>query len=51
MGMTISQKILASKADLPAVKSGDIVWLKLDLILGNDISGSASATVRAVWGQ
>ena len=40
MRMTISQKILASKADLPAVKSGDIVWIKLDLILGNDISGS-----------
>jgi len=40
MGMTISQKILATHAGLPAVKSGDIVSVKLDLILGNDISAS-----------
>jgi len=40
MGMTISQKILARKANLSVVKSGDIAWFKLDLILGNDISGS-----------
>ena len=40
MGMSISQKILTSHTGLPAVKSGDIVSVKLDLILGNDISAS-----------
>lgn len=38
MGMTISQKILAAHANLQSVKSGDIVSVKLDTILGNDIS-------------
>ncbi|MBU1208922.1 MAG: hypothetical protein KKH04_18685 [Proteobacteria bacterium] len=38
MGMTISQKILAAHANLQSVKSGDIISVQLDTILGNDIS-------------
>lgn len=38
MGMTISQKILATHANLQSVKSGDIISVRLDTILGNDIS-------------
>jgi len=40
MGMTISQKILAAHAGLPEVKAHDIISVKLDVILGNDISAS-----------
>lgn len=38
MGMTMSQKILAYKAGLPEVKSGQLITAKLDLVLGNDIT-------------
>ena len=38
MGMTMTQKILAAHAGLPAVKAGDLIEAKLDLVLGNDIT-------------
>lgn len=38
MGMTMSQKILARAAGLPAVRPGDLIEAKLDLVLGNDIT-------------
>ena len=38
MGMTISQKILAAHAGRNTLTSGDIISIKLDLILGNDAS-------------
>ena len=38
MGMTMTQKILAAHAGLPAVKSGDLIEAKLDLVLGNDVT-------------
>jgi len=38
MGMTMTQKILASHAGLESVKAGDLIEAKLDLVLGNDIT-------------
>ena len=38
MGMTLTQKILASHAGLDSVKSGQLINAKLDLVLGNDIT-------------
>ncbi|MCI1982109.1 MAG: 3-isopropylmalate dehydratase large subunit [Oscillospiraceae bacterium] len=38
MGMTMTQKILAAHAGLPAVEAGQLIEAKLDLVLGNDIS-------------
>ena len=38
MGMTLTQKILASHAHLPAVTSGQLIRAKLDIVLGNDIT-------------
>ncbi|MDE6597924.1 MAG: 3-isopropylmalate dehydratase large subunit [Clostridia bacterium] len=39
MGMTMSQKILASHAKLKEVKAGQLINAKLDLVLANDITG------------
>lgn len=36
--MTITQKILSAHSDSPIVKSGDIISIDIDVILGNDIS-------------
>lgn len=38
MGMTMTQKILASHAGLPYVEPGQLIEAKLDLVLGNDIT-------------
>ena len=38
MGMTMTQKILASHAGLPSVKAGDLIEANLDLVLGNDVT-------------
>ncbi len=38
MGMTMTQKILASHAGLPAVKPGQLIRASLDMVLGNDIT-------------
>ena len=38
MGMTMTQKILAAAAGLPAVKAGQLIEADLDLVLGNDIT-------------
>ncbi len=38
MGMTLTQKILASHAGLDSVKPGQLINAKLDLVLGNDIT-------------
>ena len=39
VGMTISQKIIADKAGKCSVKAGEIVAVKLDLAMANDITG------------
>lgn len=38
MGMTLTQKILASHAGLKEVKPGQFIEINLDLVLGNDIT-------------
>lgn len=38
MGMTMTQKILAAHAGLPAVTAGQLIQAKLDIVLGNDIT-------------
>ncbi len=38
MAMTMTQKILASHAGLPAVEAGQLILVSLDRVLGNDIT-------------
>jgi len=38
MGMTMTQKILASHAGLESVQAGQLILANLDLVLGNDIT-------------
>ncbi len=38
MGMTMTQKILAAHAGLPAVSAGQLISAGLDIVLGNDIT-------------
>ena len=38
MGMTMTQKILASHCGQPSVKAGQLINAKLDVVLGNDIT-------------
>ena len=45
MGMTMTQKILASHAGLASVKAGDLVEAKLDLVLGNDVTTPVAVEV------
>lgn len=42
MGMTITEKILASHADLKEVKPGDLINARIDIALGNDITAPIS---------
>ncbi len=45
MGMTMTQKILAAHAGLDAVKAGDLIEAKLDLVLGNDVTTPVAVKV------
>lgn len=38
MGMTMTQKILASHAGLESVKAGQLIMAEVDMVLGNDIT-------------
>jgi len=38
MAMTMSQKILAHHAGLPHVEAGQLIQVKLDMVLGNDVT-------------
>ena len=38
MGMTLTQKILASHAGLASIAAGQLIQAKLDIVLGNDIT-------------
>ncbi|MEW5706060.1 MAG: 3-isopropylmalate dehydratase large subunit [Actinomycetota bacterium] len=42
MGMTITEKILAAHADKDKVSPGDLINIKLDLVLANDITAPIS---------
>ncbi|MFA6866016.1 MAG: 3-isopropylmalate dehydratase large subunit [Clostridia bacterium] len=44
MGMTMTQKILASHAGLDSVKPGQLIEANLDLVLGNDITTPVAVT-------
>lgn len=44
MGMTMSQKILAAHAGLAAVKPGQLIQAKLDIVMGNDITIAAAVS-------
>ncbi len=44
MGMTMTQKILASHAGLDSVKAGQLIEAKLDLVLGNDVTTPVAIT-------
>jgi len=45
MGMTMSQKILASHAGLEKVEAGQLIEANLDLVLGNDITSPVAINV------
>ena len=45
MGMTMTQKILAAHAGLDAVKAGDLIEAKLDIVLGNDVTTPVAVDV------
>lgn len=45
MGMTMTQKILADHAGLPSVAAGDLIEAKVDIVLGNDITGPVAIGV------
>ncbi len=45
MGMTLTEKILASHADVEEVKPGDLIEIKVDLALANDITAPLSIKV------
>ena len=38
MGMTMTQKILAAHAGLPAVEPGQLIECSLDIVMGNDVT-------------
>ena len=42
MGMTMTQKILASAAGLEEVHAGQLIMANLDMVLANDITGPVS---------
>ena len=45
MSMTLTQKILAAHSGLEEVHAGDLIEAKLDLVLGNDITGPVAIDV------
>lgn len=50
MGMTMTQKILAAHAGLEAVKAGQLIEARLDLVLGNDITSPVAIKEFARFG-
>lgn len=44
MGMTMTQKILASHAGLDSVEAGQLIEANLDMVLGNDITTPVAVT-------
>ncbi len=45
MGMTMTEKILAAHSGLSAVKAGDLIEARLDLVLGNDVTTPVAVKV------
>lgn len=44
MGMTMTQKILAKHSNVSSVEAGQLIEVKLDLVLGNDITAPVAIT-------
>ena len=51
MGMTMTQKILASHAGLESVQAGQLILANLDLVLGNDITSPVAINEFAKLGK
>jgi 3-isopropylmalate/(R)-2-methylmalate dehydratase large subunit len=51
MKMTMSQKLLASKAGLDSVKPGQLIMANVDLVLGNDITSPVAIAEFAKFGK
>ncbi|MBK5201362.1 MAG: 3-isopropylmalate dehydratase large subunit [Spirochaetaceae bacterium] len=51
MKMTMSQKLLASKAGLDSVKPGQLIMANVDLVLGNDITSPVAIAEFAKFGR
>ena len=45
MGMTGTQKILCAHAGLSSVKAGDLIEVRLDAVMGNDITTPVAVDV------
>lgn len=51
MSMTMTQKLLASKAGLDEVKPGQLIMADVDLVLGNDITSPVAIREFAKFGR
>jgi 3-isopropylmalate/(R)-2-methylmalate dehydratase large subunit len=51
MPMTMTQKILAAHANLPSVEAGQLIFVDLDLVLGNDITSPVAISEYRKLGQ
>jgi 3-isopropylmalate/(R)-2-methylmalate dehydratase large subunit len=51
MGMTMTQKILAAHAGLDSVRSGQLILMPLDLVLGNDITAPVAVKAFEALGK
>ena len=45
MGMTLTEKIIAAHAGLPAVTPGQVVWCEIDLLMTHDVCGPGTIGV------
>ena len=50
MGMTITEKILASHAGKPTVSPGELITIRLDGVLANDVTAPMAITELAKMG-
>lgn len=51
MGMTMTQKILASHAGLDSVKAGQLIEADLDMVLGNDVTSPVAINEMNKFGK
>ena len=51
MPMTMTQKILAAHAGLPAVQAGQLIEARLDLCLANDITAPVSLDAEGEYAE
>lgn len=51
MGMTMTQKILAAHAGLESVQAGQLINVKLDMVLGNDVTSPVAINEMNKFGK